>query len=648
MAPTGASSWSGGSVVTLGSRSSWDAGSKRAWLWHSAVLNPDAWVGVPGAFGSLIAVAVALLTGPLTAVAVALFGGTLLAVVLGVDGSTDPFLGGAPVIVVWVLAALVTGLISERERRRTAEALETLDHARTDAMQAKSQADAAVARTQRLQALTAELSRAVSVRQVSDAIVRQGVAALEATGGGLRLLSGDGTALELVRSAGYPEELVEARGRVDIDDPVPVAAAVRAGRAIYVESAQMLERRFPTVAAGPRLSASQAWAAVPLMGSAGPLGALALSFDRPRWFDAEDRGMMFGLASQSAQALDRARLYERERGIAEVLQRSFLPETLPQIPMLELDGHYAAGGRTPTWGATGTTSSNSRGGRWPWSSATSPGRGVHAATVMGQLRNAVRAYAIERERPADVIDAVDHLLHCMAPTRWPRCSTASWIRPPACSDTRAPDTHRHCSASRMGRSGSSNRVGRFRSARSWETRSSQGEEVLPEGSTLVLYTDGLVERRDESLEDGLARLRSAVEEAPASASEVRGHLVRVLTSGEHQEDDVALITLRRVAPDARFKTSLPARPHRFRSSGVGSGRGWPEHRPIRTRSSISSWPPTRPRPTASSTPTAGSEATSTWKRLWKPAASWCPFAIAAGSGPAEKAMTAGGWRLCLR
>src|SRR5260370_39037909 len=84
----------------------------------------------------------------------------------------------------------------------------------------------------------------------------------------------------------------------------------------------------------------RAWVGLPLLAAGAPLGALRFSFARPRKITEEERVFLEALAGQCALALERAMLYEREHTTAETLQRSLLPDNLPDVPGIALRAVY--------------------------------------------------------------------------------------------------------------------------------------------------------------------------------------------------------------------------------------------------------------------------------------------------------------------
>jgi anti-sigma regulatory factor (Ser/Thr protein kinase) len=187
------------------------------------------------------------------------------------------------------------------------------------------------------------------------------------------------------------------------------------------------------------------------------------------------------------------------------------------------------------------------------------GRGVEAAAVMGQLQNALRAYAMEGHEPAALMERLNHMveIHGMAtviylvfdPARW-TVRYANAGHPPAI--VRAPD-----GTVEMLEGGASLPLGgSFGAVYREATRA-----IIP-GSTIILYTDGFVELRGEPIDAGLDRLvRAAAADHAERPDELLDHLVASMLGGEPSADDVALLALRAETLDAaHLGLRLPAVP----------------------------------------------------------------------------------------
>jgi len=353
--------------------------------------------------------------------------------------------------------------------------------------------------------------------------------------------------------AGTPREAAE---RADMSGIVRLLAAVcRDGEAEPIADAPAhdgcREAFGPTVAVTSCLI-------VPIRARNGQaLGAIALGHMDEARFTEEAQIQIEALARQAAVALENAVLYERERGIAETLQRSLLPDRLPEIPGVRLAARYLPG------------SSEAVGGDW-YDVFTLPtghvalvmgdvaGRGVWAAAVMGQLRNALRAYALEGNPPALIAERLNRLIDrgAMATLLYLVFDPATWtVRYVNLGHLPAVVVSPEGSASFL--MGGSPPLGTMLGFSYREENA-----ALRPDSTIVLYTDGLVEVRGEMIDDGIARVERAV--AGSADTDLESVLDRLLTEvlgGKAGGDDVALLALRAVSLDpGRLAVRLPAVP----------------------------------------------------------------------------------------
>lgn len=255
------------------------------------------------------------------------------------------------------------------------------------------------------------------------------------------------------------------------------------------------------------------------------------------------------------------RVYEREHRVAETLQRSLLPERLPEIHGLELSARYLPAGRGAAVGGDWYDALELLDGRVALVVGDVVGHGLRAAAVMGQLRNALRAYALVDTSPADIVarlgrllgadgeDATATLLLVVLDRETGELAFTSAGHPPPLLLAE--------NGSRFLEEGRSVPVGAVEPAVFHEGRS-----VLPEGATLLLYTDGLVERRTGSLETRLARLASTATEARDGELEsLCDHVLATMLSSPDLLDDAALLAVRRQPVPSELALRLPAEPH---------------------------------------------------------------------------------------
>lgn len=197
------------------------------------------------------------------------------------------------------------------------------------------------ARIARLQMITTELATALTVDQVVEAIRNIARVSVGADRSQVALLDEPRgpTALGRVRK-------VEHQGELESTLPRLMSAAVRWRRPLYLASPRELSELFPDDADARRhvaISDERAWVVLPLIASGVPLGALRFAFHAEHTVERDDRVFLEALAGQCALAIERARLYGRERRNALELQRDLLPARLPQLPGVSVAFRYLPG-----------------------------------------------------------------------------------------------------------------------------------------------------------------------------------------------------------------------------------------------------------------------------------------------------------------
>lgn len=287
-------------------------------------------------------------------------------------------------------------------------------------------------------------------------------------------------------------------------------------------------------------------ALVTLQGADAPIGVLAVvsGHGRPPLSPA-DLPLLDDLARRTALALENARLFARERDAAVNLQRALLPDVLPAVPGVELASRYLPGGRGVEVGGDWYDVLHRADGDVGFAIGDVVGRGARAAALMGQLRNALRAYALEGHPPSRSLSLLDRFLQTVAPGNLvtaikghldPRTGHLVWSNaghiPPLCLH---PDGRVEWLVGGSGIPLSTLDDPPF----------TDGETTLAPGALVVLCTDGLVEERGASIEDGLARLAEAVRDAPHDLEALCDHVIGRLLHDRGANDDVALLVIRR-------------------------------------------------------------------------------------------------------
>lgn len=315
-----------------------------------------------------------------------------------------------------------------------------------------------------------------------------------------------------------------------------VAAERRALRLDDIETTSDLDPLF-------RATRIRALLAVPLAVEDRVTGVLQVGTGRERRFSDDDQRLLQLAADRISQAIERTRLNERAHKVAETLQRALLPSRLPEMPGIALAARYIAGGPATDVGGDWYDVVRLTDGRVMAVMGDVVGRGIPAAALMGQLRNAFRVYAQEHDEPAAILDRMNVLLHQVGPGQM--ATAVVMVFDPAGGELRfAAAGHPPPVVLRPGGEAAFLErapsvplgvlpYGRYRVY----------EGVLAPGSGVLLYTDGLVESRGMPLSLGLEQLKASVSTGPADAEGLCEHVLATLLPNGAPGDDVALLAL---------------------------------------------------------------------------------------------------------
>jgi serine phosphatase RsbU (regulator of sigma subunit) len=441
--------------------------------------------------------------------------------------------------------------------QRRVQEVESDLFARGAELHASREAEAETAR--RLAALSGvalALGRAETLDDLARVVTERGLVALGAHGGAVAVCEGDGD-LRLVLTEGMSPVGVGPDAVLPLAAPYPGCVAARTGQRVLLADRASSEAFSPELAALVASTGVQAWAAVPLQSGERRIGSLSVGWTTPVTLAAADVELLVALAAQCALTLERiqAREAEREqhaavRGIAEALQRSLLTEP-PEPDHLELAVRYLPAASQAQVGGDWYDAFLLGDGRTALVIGDVTGHDRHAAAAMAQVRNVLRGVAhCRQEPPAAVLTALDRALVDLAVETLATAVLATVEQGPeqAARGTRLLrwSNAGHPPPVLIGPDGTVSLLesepelllgldpAAPRTDHTWE---------LEPGTTVVFYTDGLVERRGASLDAGLSWLVGAV----ARAAELPlQELCELLLGGLEGavEDDVALLVLR--------------------------------------------------------------------------------------------------------
>ncbi len=350
---------------------------------------------------------------------------------------------------------------------------------------------------------------------------------------------------------------VERQAALLVGDEVPGLAAARAAAEAGVASG-------PGGAAGEGEDAKQAIASflvVPLVASDELLGLIVLGAAAEDRFDTGDLELLRLAADRMAIAIDHVQRFAHGRQLVETLQRSLLPDRLPHHPRLELAARYLPSGLAPQIGGDWYDALELDRDRTAVMIGDVVGHGVRAATTMSELRNALRAFAVEGHSPGSALHQLDRVVHA---TLGPgMIATVLFLIIDASKGT--------VSISRAGHPPPALRsaTGEIRFLETGGTlplgiddrvKADEAEYQVNPGDTLLLFTDGLVERRRESINTGFDRLRDAFINAPADVEELCDYILERTVTEQASHDDIAVLAVRILGPPlGALQLTLPAK-----------------------------------------------------------------------------------------
>ncbi|WP_405680395.1 SpoIIE family protein phosphatase [Streptomyces sp. NBC_00868] len=386
-------------------------------------------------------------------------------------------------------------------------------------------------------ALAIALTEAVTARQVSAVVTDE---LLPAFGGRqLAIYLLDERHLHLAWETGFPKGFLNRFDGVALDVRLPGVETLTTGRPLFFESMEHLAAAYPGIPLDAHVGAR---AFLPLIASGRPVGSCILGFDAPRDFSPEERTVLTALAGLIAQALARARRYDNEAALARGLQSALLPHRLPRSEHVDTVGRYLPGTQGMEVGGDWYDVIETGGGRLALIIGDVQGHGVAAAATMGQLRSAVRAFALAGSTPDQVVRGTNQLLSDLDPGQFASCCYV--VLDPASGTAQAVRAGHPQPLLRHpdGRTEVLDLAGGLVLGIDPEAAYPVTELRLAVGSVLALYTDGLVEKPGTDIDVGVERLRAALAATgPGPLTETADRLIAEAGSDEDRPDDIALL-----------------------------------------------------------------------------------------------------------
>jgi serine phosphatase RsbU (regulator of sigma subunit)/anti-sigma regulatory factor (Ser/Thr protein kinase) len=305
---------------------------------------------------------------------------------------------------------------------------------------------------------------------------------------------------------------------------------------------------------------AERWEEASLTADGTVIGTLRVSRQQGRSFTALERALLRDAANHVSLLVRRMQLLEHEHRVATELQRGLLPTSLPALPGVEIAARCQAAGLTAEVGGDWYDAFMLPGDRLGIVIGDVTGSGINAASAMGQLRSVTRAFALgdrEPPTPAEVLCRVHRyhqqvgfellftVLYLILDRSGGAVSWANAGHPPPLLRTRS---------------------GEVRALEGGQSLMSLKDVVyedqhadVEEGDTLILYTDGLVERRGEAIDAGFERLRETIRSGPQEPESLCGFLLESAppSAGQPEDDVTALVV--RIAPQGASRAGIGAR-----------------------------------------------------------------------------------------
>jgi serine phosphatase RsbU (regulator of sigma subunit)/CheY-like chemotaxis protein/anti-sigma regulatory factor (Ser/Thr protein kinase) len=417
---------------------------------------------------------------------------------------------------------------------------------------ARAQAETVAATVRKLQIVSDTALAHLELDELLAEILERASTLFDADAAGVLLLDEDGRELSLRAARGEPC-LVEGDERIKVGEGAlgRLASESRAALLAAVELPPLPTGLFSTI---------DSLLVVPLISSGELLGLLYLGARPERRFGSEDLELLALAGERVAIAIDHAQRFAHGRELVEILQRSLLPERLPTHPRLQLAARYLPSGLAAQVGGDWYDALVLGDERIGVMIGDIVGHGVRAATTMGELRNALRAFAIEGHSPGGALHQLDRVVHTTLGPGMVATVLFLIIDPGAGMVTLA--SAGHPPPALLGADG---RV-RFLEPEPFPPLGVDGHSVTLErsypiaaGDTLMLFTDGLVERRREPIDVGLERLRRALSDGPGGIEELCDHVLERTLGDQSAQDDVAVLAVRLLAErPGQLELTLPA------------------------------------------------------------------------------------------
>jgi serine phosphatase RsbU (regulator of sigma subunit) len=383
---------------------------------------------------------------------------------------------------------------------------------------------------------------------VTDVIVSWSTGLLLTAYATVLLVDADRRSVRFLRLEPVPDEVARLMAKIPPSAPSATADALTRREPVFHRSLAEYLADYPHLRDATEALGVRALAHLPLIAGEVLLGLLSLSWAEEQRFEPGERRFLATVAGQCALAVQRAELFEQKTEVASILQHAILPRRLPRSPLVRLAARYLPAEAGMDVGGDWYDAFYGPDGRLWFSVGDVAGHGVEAASVMGQLRNTIQATAYADLDPAAGLDVADRLLasaddlahgvgvaSAVVAALDPTTGRLDWSNaghppPVLVRAVGAPVLMEERHGPLLGVSRPGRRL---------------GSALLGPGDLVLLYTDGLVENRGETLDVGLSRLLEAVSQSPApdGPSAMADRALASSLSGITRRDDLCILAI---------------------------------------------------------------------------------------------------------
>jgi serine phosphatase RsbU (regulator of sigma subunit)/integral membrane sensor domain MASE1 len=404
------------------------------------------------------------------------------------------------------------------------------------------------ARVETLSELTSLLASALSPGAIGEVVadrVRTAVGGADALS--LGVVSEDRRRLEWITFVGYADEVREHFSDIQLTAPTAATDAARTGRPVVIRSPGEYARRYSGPDTAALAAAGSSWLTWPLQVGPTSIGAVGIMWKRPQQFEPGQLAFIAAVADLIAQALVRAQKYADEHAIATVLQRAVMPRMAAVLPGLDVGTHYRQAGATRALGGDWYDALALPAGGAYLAVGDVVGHGIAAAEDMTQLRNAGRALAIAGHQPASLLTELGRITAFATTGRFATMAAAI-IDPDGATVTYASAGHPPV----LMRRAPSGTVEVPLPARG-PALGMVDHVIYPQhqtsfgpGDIMLMYTDGLIERRGEDPQEGIDRVRQQLEDWEPGVA-LNAFCARLVSSlaDQPQLDDMCVLAVSR-------------------------------------------------------------------------------------------------------